>query len=150
MFLGVDHIGLGVSDMDAMRAFYADLSFTEVAFEYTGPLPGLETVAGRGVGSAHVVMLRSSNPTAVGLGGLKLVQVLDAPVPAMPAGIGWGELGICEVCVHVRDQPGLYKWLVEERGATSLWNPATRPTSLPITPTPRCLTWQTRTEARSS
>jgi catechol 2,3-dioxygenase-like lactoylglutathione lyase family enzyme len=131
MFLGVDHIGVGVSDMDAMRAFYGDLSFTEVAFDYTGPLPGLDAVAGRDVANAHVVMLRSNNPTAVGLGGLKLIQVLDQPVPPMPEGIGWGELGICEVCVHVRNQPDFYRWLVEERGATSLMEPCDAPNQPP-------------------
>jgi catechol 2,3-dioxygenase-like lactoylglutathione lyase family enzyme len=127
MFLGVDHIGVGVSDMEAGRRFYGDLSFTEVAFDYTGPLPGLEAVAGRDVAEAHVVMLRSRNPTAVGLGAVKLVQVLDEPVPPMPKGIGWGELGICEVCVHVRDQPAFYQWLVDERGATSLMEPCDAP-----------------------
>ena len=128
---GLDHIGLGVSDMAASMAFYGDLSFTEVAFDYTGPLPGLEKVAGRSVDNAHVVMLRSNNPTAVGLGAIKLVQALDAPVPPLPEGIGWGEPGICEVCIHVRNQPEFYRWLVEGRGATSLMEPCDAPNQPP-------------------
>ena len=43
---GLDHIGVGVSDMDASLGFYAELGFIDVAFDYTGPLPGLATVTG--------------------------------------------------------------------------------------------------------
>ena len=120
MMLGVDHIGVGVADMEAATRFYGDLSFTEVAFDYTGPLPGMQSVAGRDVEKARVVMLRSNNATALGSAAIKLVQVQDVAVPPLPEGIAWGERGVCEVCVHVRDQPELYRWLVEERGAPSL------------------------------
>lgn len=37
--LGLDHIGVGVADMDQAMRFYADLSFTEAAFDYTGRCP---------------------------------------------------------------------------------------------------------------
>jgi catechol 2,3-dioxygenase-like lactoylglutathione lyase family enzyme len=121
--LGLDHIGVGVTDMEASQRFYADLGFTEVAFDYSGPLPGLEHVAGRDVRQARVVMLRSANATPLGSAAVKLVQVQDVPVPPLPAGIAWGERGVCEVCVHVRDQPALHRWLVEERGAPALMDP---------------------------
>jgi catechol 2,3-dioxygenase-like lactoylglutathione lyase family enzyme len=127
----VDHIGVGVSDIAAASEFYGELSFTEVAFDYTGPLPGLERLTGHPTTSAQVVMLRTSNPTAVGMGAVKLVHLLDRPVPPMPAGIGWGELGICEVCVHVRDQADVYHQLVRERGATSLLEPCDAPNQPP-------------------
>jgi catechol 2,3-dioxygenase-like lactoylglutathione lyase family enzyme len=117
--------------MEAARRFYGDLGFEQVAFDYTGVLPGLDQVARRPVTEARVVMLRSNNPTAVGLGGVKLIQVSDSPVPPMPEGIGWGERGICEVCVHVREQPEFYRWLVAERGYQSLMEPCEAPNQPP-------------------
>lgn len=122
MMLGVDHIGVGVPDMDRALAFYAELGFRTVAFDYTGPLPGLEPVAGREVGEARVVVLRSENPTKLGPGSLKLVQTLDAAVPPLPEGIGWGEPGICEICMHVKDQEALHRRLVDG-GVPSLMEP---------------------------
>jgi catechol 2,3-dioxygenase-like lactoylglutathione lyase family enzyme len=116
--LGVDHIGVGVSDMERSLRFYRELGFTEVAFDHRGPLPG---VARDGV-EARVVMLRSANETVLGRGAIKLVQTTDAPPPPMPAGMAWGEPGICEVCVHVKDQPAFYRRLVE-RGVPSLMEP---------------------------
>ena len=49
----------------------------------------------------------------------------------MPEGIGWGERGICEVCVHVREQPEFYRWLVAERGYQSLMEPCEAPNQPP-------------------
>jgi catechol 2,3-dioxygenase-like lactoylglutathione lyase family enzyme len=123
MMLGLDHIGVGVADLEASRRFYGDLGLDEVAFDYTGPLPGLEPVAGRAIERARVVMLRPSRPTPLGPSGVKLVQVLDAPVPPLPEGLAWGEPGVCEVCVHVRDHDAAYRRLVEERGHVSLMEP---------------------------
>ena len=121
--MGVDHIGVGATDADRAARFYGDLGFTEVAFDYTGALPGLERVAGRPDVRARVVMLRNPGATVLGLGAVKLVQVLDRPVPPLPDGIAWGERGICEVCVHVRDYPALYRRLVDERGYPALMEP---------------------------
>ena len=44
--LGVDHIGIGVSDMDASIAFYGGIGFTDIVFDYTGPLGGIAAVSG--------------------------------------------------------------------------------------------------------
>jgi catechol 2,3-dioxygenase-like lactoylglutathione lyase family enzyme len=121
--LGVDHIGVGVSDMERSLRFYADLGFTDVAFDCQTPLPGLERVAGRAGVEARVVMLRSANPTVLGSGAIKLVQTTDRPPAGMPAGMAWGEPGICEVCIHVKDQAGLYRRLVDELGVPGLMEP---------------------------
>ena len=123
MMLGLDHVGVGVADMAAAMRFYGDLSFTELAFDYTGPLPGMAAVAGREIETARVVMLRSNNPTSLGAAAIKLVQVQDVPVPPLPHGIAWGERGVCEVCIHVRDPSGFHRWLTEERGAPNLMSP---------------------------
>lgn len=121
--LGLDHVGVGVADMERAVRFYGDLSFTDVAFDYTGPLPGMAAVTGREIERARVVMLRSANPSFLGSAAVKLVQVQDGAVPPLPAGIAWGQRGVCEVCVHVRDQPEFHRWLVETRGAPSLMAP---------------------------
>jgi len=123
MLLGVEHIGVGVPDMEKALAFYSDLGFDRPDFDYTGPLPGMAPLAGQEVTEARVVHLRGSNPSTLGLAGIKLVQILDRDVPPLPEGIGWGEPGICEVCVHARDQDALYRKLVDEKGATALMEP---------------------------
>jgi len=124
--LGVDHIGVGVADMERSLHFYAELGFTKVVFDHHGPLPGLQRVAGRTGIVARVVMLRSANETPLGFAAIKLVQTTDAPPPPMPAGMAWGEPGICEVCIHARDQAGLYRRLVAQ-GHPGLMEPGEFP-----------------------
>jgi catechol 2,3-dioxygenase-like lactoylglutathione lyase family enzyme len=123
--LGVDHIGVGVSDMERSLAFWARLGFSEVAFDWAGELAGLSAVAGAERAHAHVVMVRPAHPTVLGPGAVKLVALTDGP-PAMPDGIGWGELGIAEVCVHVKNQAELYATLTGE-GVPGLMEPNTSP-----------------------
>jgi catechol 2,3-dioxygenase-like lactoylglutathione lyase family enzyme len=124
--LGVDHIGVGVTDMERSRAFWAELGFNDVAFDYHGPLPGLGAIAGRDSVEAHVVMLRPASPTPLGPGAVKLVQTTDqAPAP-MPEGMAWGERGVCEVCVHVKDQAATYERLTAA-GAPKLMEPNSSP-----------------------
>ncbi len=115
-FRGVDHVGVGVADMDAAMRFYGQVGFGDVLFDYTGHVPG----PGR---EARVVMLANPGATPIGPGRIKLVQVLDGdgPVPA-PTGGGWGELGICEICLHARGVDGVHRALVAA-GAESLMEP---------------------------
>jgi catechol 2,3-dioxygenase-like lactoylglutathione lyase family enzyme len=123
--LGVDHIGIGVSDMDRARAFWGRLGFTDVAFDYTGELGGLDAVAGRATVQARVVMLRPAVPTVLGPGAVKLVA-LAGGAPTMPDGIAWGEPGVCEVSMHVKGQAELYAQLVAD-GAPGLMEPNVSP-----------------------
>jgi catechol 2,3-dioxygenase-like lactoylglutathione lyase family enzyme len=125
--LGVDHIGVGVSDMERSLAFYAELGFTDVAFDAELELPGLERIAGRSGVTARVAMLRPARPTPLGLAAVKLVSTTDEPPPPMPEGIGWGEPGVCEVCIHVKDQAALYRRLVGEHGVDGLMEPNESP-----------------------
>lgn len=122
MFRGVDHIGIGVADLDAALRFYAGVGFSELLFELSGELPASGPIpAGR---RARVAMLANPQATPIGPGRLKLVQVLDADGPApAPAGQGWGELGVCEVCLHVRGVQAVHDRLVSELGARSLMAP---------------------------
>jgi catechol 2,3-dioxygenase-like lactoylglutathione lyase family enzyme len=115
-FRGVDHVGVGVADMDAAIRFYGQVGFGDVLFDYTGDVPGPDR-------RARVVMLDNGGATPIGPGRIKLVQVLDGdgPPPA-PTGGGWGELGICEICLHARGVEDVHEQLVAA-GAESLMEP---------------------------
>ena len=113
LFRGVDHIGIGVGDIDEAIAFYGEhVGFDDVRFDWTGEVPGVEQIAGRAP-RARIAMLASGAATPVGPGRIKLVQVLegDGP-PAPPAGQAWGEVGVCEICLHVRGVEGVHASLV--------------------------------------
>lgn len=110
--VGLDHIGIGVSDMAESLRFYAGIGFSDVAFDYSGPLAGLERVARAEPTNARVVYLRSVNPTVLGRAGIKLVELTNRPQPPLPAGFAYGEPGICEVCIHVKGQAEYYHSLV--------------------------------------
>ncbi len=106
MFRGINHVGLGVSDMERSLKFYGDLlGFKEVMFDYTGPLPGMEKVTGKAEIRARVVMLKNRNAGPLGLGMVKLVQLLP-PDKAEPCSITegglWGDIGMLEVCFNTR------------------------------------------------
>jgi catechol 2,3-dioxygenase-like lactoylglutathione lyase family enzyme len=118
LWKGVDHVGVGVADMEAAKAFYGRVGFSDVRFDYTGRVPGPDR-------EARVVMLSNPGATPIGAGGIKLVQVLDGdgPPPA-PTGGGWGELGISEICLHARGVTDVHRNLVAA-GAESLMEPLT-------------------------
>jgi catechol 2,3-dioxygenase-like lactoylglutathione lyase family enzyme len=122
-FMGVDHVGVGVGDLDAAIEFYGrHVGFDRVLFEYAGDLPGLEPYAGR-VPRARVAMLENGGATPIGAGRVKLVQVLDgAGPPPVPEGQAWGEVGVCEICLHVRNVQDVYESLVAA-GCDSLMEP---------------------------
>lgn len=111
--LGVDHIGIGVSDMERSLRFYAELGFGDVVFDYSGPLGGLAAVTGHEDTEARVVYLRSTNPTILGRAGIKLVQVTSRAQAPLPDGFAYGEPGICEVCIHVKSYEDFHQSLVD-------------------------------------
>ena len=112
-FQGVDHVGVGVGDIAEAIAFYGrHVGFDHVLFDFTGELPGVEPFAGRAP-RARVAMLESSGATPIGPGRVKLVQVLDGDgPPPVPEGQAWGEVGVCEICLHVRNVPAVHDTLV--------------------------------------
>jgi len=122
-FMGVEHVGIGVGDVDAAIEFYGrHVGFDRVLFDYTGELPGLEAVAGR-TPRARVAMLENSGATPIGPGRVKLVQVLDGDgPPPVPDGQAWGEVGVCEICLHVRNVQEVHDALVAS-GCASLMEP---------------------------
>jgi len=123
LFSGVDHVGVGVGDMDEGISFYGRVGFSDVLFDWTGEVPGTDVFGGGSPRRARVAMLSNPGATPIGPGRVKLVQVLDGDgPPPVPAGQGWGEVGVCEICLHVRDVYAVHDRLVEA-GATSLMAP---------------------------
>lgn len=120
--LGLDHIGIGVSDIEASLRFYAELGFGDVVFDYTGPLGGLASLTGHDETVARVVYLRSTNPTVLGRSGIKLVQITSREQPPLPDGFAYGEPGICEVCIHVKGYEDFHRSLMES-GHKALMDP---------------------------
>jgi catechol 2,3-dioxygenase-like lactoylglutathione lyase family enzyme len=100
-FKGVHHGGIGVSDIERSLKFYSEcLGFSDVLFDYTGPLPGMERVTGWPQTTARVVFIGNPQRDPLGLGKLKLVQLLAPQGPApIPEGFRWGELGVSEVSI---------------------------------------------------
>ena len=106
MFRGINYVGIGVSDMDRSLKFYGELlGFTEVMFDYTGSIPGMEKVTGKPETKARIVMLKNQNTGPLGLGMIKLVQLLppDKPEPCSVALTRlWADIDIAEVCFNTR------------------------------------------------
>ena len=116
MFTGVDHAGIGVGDMDKAFDFWmGKLGFTEVFFDYVGPVPGLEEITHKSDVKARIVMLGNRFTTRLGPGKIKLVQRIDGDgPPPLPAAIGYGEVGLAEVCLHTLHTEKIYRRLVDE------------------------------------
>lgn len=122
MFTGVDHAGIGVADMETAFEYWIEkLGFTEVYFDYTGPVPGLEEITKSNGVRARIVMLGNRFTTRLGPGKVKLVQRLDGDgAPPLPAAIGYGEVGLAEVCLHTLHTEKIHRTLVEKYGCRSL------------------------------
>lgn len=122
MFTGVDHAGIGVGDMDKAFDFWmGKLGFTEVFFDYVGPVPGLEEITHKSDVKARIVMLGNRFTTRLGPGKVKLVQRLDGDgPPPLPAAIGYGEVGLAEVCLHTLHTEKIFRRLVDELGCQPL------------------------------
>lgn len=108
--------------MERSLRFYCDvLGFRDVVLDYAGPLSGMERVTGRPETSAHVVFLRNPHVSPLGRGLIKLVRVLPPESPGpIPPGTCWGEVGVAEVCLHVRGAEAVVRRLVEEQGCKVL------------------------------
>ncbi|UCD08243.1 MAG: VOC family protein [Dehalococcoidales bacterium] len=132
MFKGVHHIGIGVSDMDESLKFYRDLlGFKQTMFDHTGLIPGMEGITGKSKINARVVMLMNENTGPLGLGMLKLVQLLppDKPDPcfvqvlipgqrqtSVAGALRWGDIAIAEACFNTRGGTGKVTEQLAEKG----------------------------------
>ena len=125
MFYGVHHAGIGVGDMEIALDFWdKKIGFSNVLFDYTGLVPGLSEITKTDQTKARIVMLEHQNSTRLGPGFVKLVQRIDGDgPPPLPAGIGYGEVGLAEVCLHVRDVHRVFDELVENQGCEPLMSP---------------------------
>ena len=118
MFRGVDHVGIGVGDMDVALEFFGARRASRRALRLHRRAAGYRGVhdrrgpAGAGRDAGQPV----GDPA--GPGTIKLVQVLDGDgPPPIPEGTGWGEVGICEICLHVRDLEAVHERLRRCRAA---------------------------------
>ena len=105
VFRGVDHVGVGVGDMDAANAFYGARRVLRRALRLHGrACPGPDR-------EARVAML--SNPGRdAGRGRRRSSSCRCSTATARrrrPTGGGWGELGICEICLHARGVTGVHR-----------------------------------------
>ena len=115
MIGGIDHIGIGVKNIDRSLNFYQDfLGFKDVIFDYTGKLPGMDQVGKPDV-NARIVMLASCNVSPIAQGMIKLVQLLP---PAKPdkteMEYEWGSICIAEVCMNVKNIEKIYASALEK------------------------------------
>ena len=124
-FRGVDHAGIGVANMDQALEFWTGkLGFTDLYFDYTGPVPGLEEICKRVDVRARIVMLGNRNSTRLGPGKVKLVQRLDGNgAPSYPSAIGYGEVGLAEVCLHTLHTEKIFRHLVDDLNCKPLMEP---------------------------
>ena len=122
--MGVDHVGIGVGDVDAAIEFYGrHVGFDRVLFDYTG-----RASRARG-GLGHDAYARASPcwRTAVrrrsGRAGSSSCRCSTATGPRpFPTGQAWGEVGVCEICLHVRNVQAVHDALVAA-GCASLMEP---------------------------
>ena len=105
MFTGVNHVGITVSDIDRSMDFYRDvLGFSEVIFDYSGALPGMEKVTGKKEVNVRTIMLRNHNKGPVGLGMIKLIFLLPPEeAKPIPENEIWGETGVAEIALNTRN-----------------------------------------------
>ena len=102
LFSGVDHVGVGVGDMDEGVAFYGRVGFSDVLFDYTGEVPGTDAFTGATPRRARVAMLSNPDATPVGPGRIKLVQSSTATArprsPRARAGASSGSARSASTC----------------------------------------------------
>lgn len=103
MIRGIDHITIGVSDIEKALHFYQKiLGFKKVMFDYSGTLIGMDKVVGKSNVKARMVLLKSENVGPLGQGMIRLVQFLP-PFKAKPINVEhvWSDIGISEVALNV-------------------------------------------------
>lgn len=130
MYQGVYDIGIGVSDMDkALKCYRDDLGFSTVLLDCIADVSGLGRMVDDKETRARIVLLENPAKGAVGVGRIRLVQLLSPAKPApMPDGIGWGEVGVAEVSIQVSNIGALIAELTGQKGYTLAMPVACPPT----------------------
>ncbi len=128
----------------------AHVGFDDVRFDWTGEVPGIEALAGRGRRRRGSRCSRAALRRPVGPGRIKLVQVLDGDgPPPPPEGQAWGEVGVCEICLHVRGVEDVHARARRRRlrgaDAADQRRPSSRTTSPSTSPTSP-IPWGTKLE----
>ncbi|MBU1669893.1 MAG: VOC family protein [Actinobacteria bacterium] len=122
---GFTHAVIGVSDMERSIAFYRDvIGFDGVVFDTSETPEGMEAATG-GAACRTVTLKRTMKPaSAFPLDGgmVRLVQLADGGGKPLYEGRRWGDVGIMEMAMDVRDVVGTYRNAVE-LGASEFCGP---------------------------
>ena len=125
-FRGVDHVGVGVGDMEAAhRVLRAERRLRRVRFDYTGDAAGARGDRRRAA-AARVAMLESAVRRRSGPARSSSCRCSTATGRRRSRrAAAWGELGVCEICLHVRGVQEVHDALVAA-GRASLMEPTER------------------------
>lgn len=96
---GLNHVAMGVRNMDRSLDFYCHVLGFTVLIDVCGTFPGEETVVGENI-ELRIVMLGHPNGGA----RVELVQILPPNLPKpIPPERRWGDIGVMEAALGVRD-----------------------------------------------
>jgi catechol 2,3-dioxygenase-like lactoylglutathione lyase family enzyme len=126
MFKGINHVGIGVTDMERSLKFYGEeLGFKKRVFDYTGVVPGIESLIDESGVKVRMVLLQNENIDPIGHGMIKLVQILPPHKPSSIASdsLMWGELYVAEACLRACNVDEVFGNLVE-KGYKPILTPA--------------------------
>jgi catechol 2,3-dioxygenase-like lactoylglutathione lyase family enzyme len=105
---GVFHVGVGVSDVEASKAFYENvLGFDRLIYSFDGHNPDLDPVSGGPIRMNTAILERSApnrGPVSeLPSGTIKLMAVFDEKGEHIYKGRRWGDIGCMEFCMDVSD-----------------------------------------------
>jgi catechol 2,3-dioxygenase-like lactoylglutathione lyase family enzyme len=108
---GVFQVGVGVSDVEASKAFYESvLGFDREIYSFDGHNPDLDPVSGGPIHMNTVILERSApnrGPVSeLPSGTIKLMAVPDDKGEHIYKGRRWGDIGCMEFCMDVSDLEG--------------------------------------------
>jgi catechol 2,3-dioxygenase-like lactoylglutathione lyase family enzyme len=108
---GVFQVGIGVSDVEASKAFYGNaVGFDREIYSFDGHNPDLDPVSGGPIHMNTVILERSApnrGPVReLPSGTIKLMAVSDEKGEHIYKGRRWGDIGCMEFCMDVSDLEG--------------------------------------------
>jgi catechol 2,3-dioxygenase-like lactoylglutathione lyase family enzyme len=102
---GLNHVAMGVRNMDRSLNFYCHVLGFTVLIDVCGTFPGQETVVGEKI-ELRIVMLGHPNGGA----RIELVQILPPNLPKpIPPERRWGDIGVMEAALKVLDIEEIYR-----------------------------------------
>ncbi len=101
----LNHVGIGVTDMERSLEFYSDILGFNILIDARGTWPGEEVIVGESI-EQRMVMLGNPNGGA----RIELIEILPPNQPRpIPAGKRWGDIGVMEAALEVKDMEEVCK-----------------------------------------